>query len=176
MAGDILGVMATIRQALATALQYHQAGNLEAAEHIYRRILASAPDQADAWHLLGVAALQTGKPGIAVEHISRAIALGGQDAAMQNNLGEAQRALGRLPDAIESYRRALELKPDYAEAYNNLGNALKDQGKLDGAIECYRAPCSCVPIMSRPTTTWEMRWQLKEVSIKRRPASTGQSN
>jgi nucleotidyltransferase/DNA polymerase involved in DNA repair len=40
--------MATISEALATAVQHHQAGRLQAAEEIYRQILAVDPDHADA--------------------------------------------------------------------------------------------------------------------------------
>ena len=50
--------MATIPEALAIAIQHHQAGRLPAAEQIYRQILAADPKQPDAWHLLGVLAHQ----------------------------------------------------------------------------------------------------------------------
>jgi tetratricopeptide (TPR) repeat protein len=130
--------MATISEALAIAVRHHQAGRLQAAEQIYRQILAVEPDHADVIHLLGVIAHQAGKHDVAVEYIGRAIGLNGNAAAFHNNLGEAYRALRRIPEAIDSYRRALELKPDYAEARYNLGNALKDQGNLDDAIACYR--------------------------------------
>ncbi|MGO9184915.1 tetratricopeptide repeat protein [Mycobacterium sp.] len=54
-------VMATISEALAIAVQHHQAGRLQAAEQIYRQILAVEPNHADAWDLLGVIAHQVGK-------------------------------------------------------------------------------------------------------------------
>ena len=43
----------TIPQDFALALQHHQAGRLEAAEQIYRRILNAVPDHADALHAIG---------------------------------------------------------------------------------------------------------------------------
>ena len=129
--------MTTISQALAIAFQHHQAGRLQTAGQIYRQILAAEPNHADAMHLLGVIAHQTGEHETAVRYIERAIAL--QDAAAyHNNLGEAYRALRRIPEAVACYRRALELKPDFADAHNNLGVALKNQGKLDEAVACYR--------------------------------------
>jgi hypothetical protein len=48
--------MATISEALAIALQHHQAGQLPQTEQIYRQILEVEPNHADAWHLLGVLA------------------------------------------------------------------------------------------------------------------------
>src|SRR5437899_3255584 len=103
--------MATIAEVLAIAIKHHQEGRLQAAEQIYRQILAVQPRQADALHLLGVMAHQLDKHDVAIDYIGQAIALNGSDAAYHNNLGEAYRALGRIPDAIGCYRRALELQP-----------------------------------------------------------------
>ena len=137
--------MATISEALAIAIQHHQAGRLQAAEQIYRQILAVEPSHADAVHLLGVMASQRGEHELAVQHIARAIGLKGNVAAFHNNLGEACRALHRTAEAIACYRRALELKPDYADAHNNLGIALTDQEKLDEAIACFRRAVQLKP-------------------------------
>ena len=130
--------MATISQALAIAVEHHQAGRLQAAERIYEQILQADPDQPDAIHLLGVMALQVGKHDLAVQYLQRAIALNGSVAAFHNNLAEAYLALRRIPEAVGCYRRALELKPDYAEAHYNLGNTLKEQGQSDEAVACFR--------------------------------------
>jgi len=137
--------MATISQALAIAVQHHQAGRLATAEQIYRQILAAEPNHADALHLLGVIALQQGKPELAVQHIERAIGLNGAAAVFRTNLGEAYRALRRIPEAVACYRRAVELKPDYAEAHQNLGDLLWEQGKLDEATACYQRTVELKP-------------------------------
>jgi tetratricopeptide (TPR) repeat protein len=137
--------MATISEALAIAIQHHRAGRLQAAEQIYRRILAVEPNHADAWHLLGLIAHQAGKYEVAIEYIERAIGLKGTVAAFPNNLGEAYRALRRISEAVACYRRAMELKPDFVEAHNNLGIALKGQGKLDEAVACYRRALELKP-------------------------------
>ncbi len=137
--------MATISQALAIAVQHHQAGRLQAAEQIYRQILAAEPSHADAWHLLGVIANQMGEHEVAVEYIGRAIGLKSTTAAFHNNLGEAYRALRNLPQALACYRRALDLEPDYAKAHNNLAVALKDQGQLDEAVACCRRALELTP-------------------------------
>ena len=137
--------MATISEALAIAVQHHQAGRLQAAEQIYRQILAVEPNRAHAWHLLGVVAHQVGRHGIAVEYIGRAIELNGTEADFHNNLGEVYRALRRIPEAAACCRRALELNPGLAGAHNNLGNAMKDQGNLDEAVACYRRALQLKP-------------------------------
>ncbi len=130
--------MATIREALASAIRHHQAGQLQAAEQIYRRILTVAPDQPDALHLLGVIASQAGQHEVAIQYIGRAVRLMGTEAAFHNNLGNAFKGGGNVDEAVACYRRALELNPGYAEANNNLGLALQEQGNLDEAAACCR--------------------------------------
>jgi tetratricopeptide (TPR) repeat protein len=137
--------MATISEALAIAIQHHQAGRLQVAEQIYRQILQAEPNHADAIHLLGVIAHQGGKHEIAVEYIGRAIGLKKTEAVFHNNLGNALKDGGNLDEAIACYRRALELKPGFAAAHNNLGVALKEQGKLDEAVACYRRAVELTP-------------------------------
>ena len=137
--------MATISEALAIAIQHHQAGRLQAAEQIYQLVLQAEPNNADATHLLGLAAHQMGKHEVAIEYIGRAIGLQGNEALLHNNLGEAYRALLRIPEAVACYRRALELKPNFVEAHSNLGVVCKDRGNLDEAIACFRRALELKP-------------------------------
>ena len=137
--------MATISELLAIAVQHHQGGRLQAAEQIYRQILAVEPNHADAIHLLGVIAHQAGKHEVAVEYIDAGDRLERQCGSLPQQLGEAYRALHRISEAVACYRRALELNPDYAEAHNNLGIALKDQGQLDEAVACCRRALELKP-------------------------------
>ena len=58
-------------RSLSLGLQYHQSGQLDAAAEIYRDILADNPRNADARHLLGLVALQTGNFDLAVKEILR---------------------------------------------------------------------------------------------------------
>ena len=128
----------TIQQAMQIAAEHHQAGRLAEAEKIYRQVLSQQPRNAGALHLLGVIALQVGRPDTAIELIRQAIALNAVVAEFHNNLGNALRDRQLLDEAIAAYRQALRLKPDLAVAHYNLGNALRDQGLLDEAIAAYR--------------------------------------
>src|SRR5262245_6676745 len=49
-----------IEEAMERALGYHRAGDWSRAEELYRSVLAAVPDHADALHLLGVLASQSG--------------------------------------------------------------------------------------------------------------------
>jgi predicted O-linked N-acetylglucosamine transferase (SPINDLY family) len=137
--------MATLAEALAIALTHHQAGRLEMAEEIYRRILAVAPEQADAWHLLGVLAQQRGTPQTAAKHIRQAIALNPAVAEFHNNLGEACRAMGQTDEAVACYERALQLSPQMVDARCNLGVLLSGQGRRDAAMAQFRAVLEVQP-------------------------------
>ena len=130
--------MATVPEPLAIAIEHHKAGRLQAAEEIYRRILAAQPNQPDALNLLGVLAAQSGRPETAIEYFSQAVSVRGNVAVLHNNLGNAYRECRRNAEAAACYRRAVEFKPEFAEAHNNLGLALRQEGKLEEAVTSYR--------------------------------------
>ncbi len=133
---------------LAMALEHHRAGRLAEAAQVYREILIREPQQADAWHLLGVVAHQLGNHHEAAEQIGRALALKPGRADFHCNLGAVQQALAEPASAMASYTRALELEPGYAMAHNNLGNVHKDQGRLDAAVACYQRALELQPRLS----------------------------
>jgi tetratricopeptide (TPR) repeat protein len=126
--------MATVAEAFAQALQYHQAGVLPQAEQLYRQILAVDPTHSDSLHLLGVLAYQQGRSRDAVPLIERALTYLPQVPAIHNNLGAVYQALGRKEEALAQFREASRLQPDYADAHNNLGNLLQEMGQLETAI------------------------------------------
>jgi predicted O-linked N-acetylglucosamine transferase (SPINDLY family) len=110
---------------------------LAEAEACYRQVLAAQPDHADALHLLGIIAYQTGRHDLSVELIRQAIQRNGRNPAYFYNLGNALKDQGNLDEAIAAFRRAIAIKPDWADAHLALGNSLNGQGKLDEAIAAY---------------------------------------
>jgi predicted O-linked N-acetylglucosamine transferase (SPINDLY family) len=146
--------MATIPEALATAIQHHQNGRLPAAEQIYREILEADPNQPDALHLLGVLAHDSGNNEVAVELIGRAIELKSNSAEFHYNLAGTYSALRKIPEAIACYNRVIELRPDFAEAHYNLGNLFKEQRNADEAIACYRRALDSNPAFVEALFNW----------------------
>lgn len=122
----------------ALALQQHQAGRLADAEGMYRHILSGNPRHIDALHLLGVLALQSGRPQKAVEWIEKAIAINDRVSGFHNNIAEAYRALGQIDKAEAHVERALALEPQFVEAHVNRGNLLRQRGRIDEAAGAYR--------------------------------------
>lgn len=137
--------MATISEALAAALQHHQAGDLEPAERIYRNILRQSPEHPVALHFLGVILHQVGRHQEAAEYIHRALEINPNDSATHSNLGNALQALGKLDEAAASYRKALQLNAEDSIAHNNLGNTLLGMEKIDEAITSYRRALEIQP-------------------------------
>ncbi len=129
---------ATSTVSLPEAIAHHQRGELPQAEQLYRAILSSEPNHADALHLLGVITLQRGQPRQAVELIERAIAIETGIAAYHANLGEAYRAVGEPQRAIACCQIALRLQPVYPEAANNLGSLLMPLGRVAEAAELFQ--------------------------------------
>jgi len=135
----------TIEQALQTAIAQQQAGQIAAAEAIYRQILTVQPNHADALHLLGTAALVSARYDQALDLIGRAIAVAVPNAMYESNLGETYRRLGRFDEAIVHLRRAVALQPDFADAWNNLGSSLALKGECDEAIACCQRALALKP-------------------------------
>ncbi|MHB8970183.1 MAG: tetratricopeptide repeat protein [Pirellulaceae bacterium] len=65
---DLPVITPPIAQIWQQALEQHQAGRLSEAEKLYRAILLTQPDHAEAHHNLGMLALQRGKPEVGLPH------------------------------------------------------------------------------------------------------------
>lgn len=122
---------------LARALQLHKAGLIPEAKTEYRELLALAPDQFVALHLLGALESDAKNYHQAQVLLSRAVALDPRSAEAHMSLGVALNGLGRHDEARESHRTALVLRPNYALALSNLGNASAALDLYQDAIESY---------------------------------------
>ncbi|HEV2493000.1 MAG TPA: tetratricopeptide repeat protein [Terriglobia bacterium] len=71
---------------------------------------------ADAWCHLGVCYLETGRPDLALEALTRAAKADPRHATAHYLLGNAYGTSGELEKAAACYRRALEIEPHHAKA------------------------------------------------------------
>ena len=126
------------RVLLNEAVRLHQAGQLDQAAALYRKVLSVHPNSADALHLLGMIALQQGQAQTAVELIGKAAVLNDRHAPHHAHLALARQTLGDMEGAVADYRRALALNPDDPDTYNNMGNALAALGKPENAVAAFR--------------------------------------
>ncbi|HLG83312.1 MAG TPA: tetratricopeptide repeat protein [Bradyrhizobium sp.] len=125
-------------RALAAAMAQHQAGRLQEAERLYRTACEADPKNARAFHLLGVAMHQLGRPD-AADMLARAAALRPEIAEIHNDRGVILAANGRLTEALACFEKALALKSGYPEARANLARSLRSLGRLDEAARQFES-------------------------------------
>jgi tetratricopeptide (TPR) repeat protein len=115
-----------------------QQGNLAGSETLLSRILAAAPQDAQALHLMGVLQLRQGRNEQGAQFLARAAEAQPRQAALRRNLGKSLMLLGRPDEAVEHLSAALALQPDLLEVWFELGNALDEAKRLDEAETAYR--------------------------------------
>ena len=125
------------QHALQTAMVQHQAGNLQAAESLYKQVLQTTPNQPDALHLLGLIAKQKGDLKTAVQLMRKSLSVNPNYVEAYVNLGATLQEQDNLAEAADCYRKALALRPNYAEVHSNLGVVLKAQDNLHASAECF---------------------------------------
>jgi protein O-GlcNAc transferase len=141
-------------ESLRIAIEHHQQGRLAEAEAIYREILSANGHCADAWHLLGVLALQVGHAEAAIELIRRALSLQPATASYLSNLGLAYDKANRLEEAVTAFRSAIDLEPSYVEAINNLGLSLRKSRQLEEADRYLEKATRLAPNYAQAWNNW----------------------
>ncbi len=138
--------MSVNSKTLDAAVEHHQNGELAAAVEIYQEILSENPENADAWHLMGVAAHQQGNNDLALTLIQNAIGLNDKVSDFHSNLGMVRRALGDDEDAEAAFRRAIEVNPAHAKALSNLAGLLRSSGQFTVAVDYARRAVQAEPM------------------------------
>ncbi len=123
---------------LAQAMERQQAGDLQAAEMAYRRILDGDPGEVDALHLLSQVLLRTDRAVEGLSLVDRALSIDPDFAPAHNTRGSLLKYLERFPAAEKAFRQALTLRPAYAEAWTNLGAVLVDMKRPADAEKAHR--------------------------------------
>ena len=124
----------TLAEAMQRALAALQQQDWAECEHLCRFVLGAQAGNFDALHLLGVVALNTWRPGEAVDLLLQATAVLPGHAEARNNLGAAFLRAGRGEEALASHDDAIRLRPDYAQAHNNRCVALHDLKRFSEAV------------------------------------------
>ncbi|GAA6154751.1 hypothetical protein NBRC116588_02240 [Pyruvatibacter sp. HU-CL02332] len=108
------------------AIDSHQKGKLDRAKRGYKRVLQTAPNHAEALHLLGVIDLQRDNFSQAADLIAKAVELAPDLAPAHYNLARALKSLNKLPEALESVRKAVHLSPTDPDCWLLCCNILID--------------------------------------------------
>jgi len=120
-----------------TAIHLHQQGDLGKAESMYRKILATLPDQPDTLNALAMLCQQTNRLQEAKDLLQKAARKNPPQPHILLNLAEICRITGDCSQAVALCQKALRIRTNNPDAHFCLGSALHDQGQIDRAIISY---------------------------------------
>ncbi|HEY9841369.1 MAG TPA: tetratricopeptide repeat protein [Candidatus Obscuribacterales bacterium] len=145
---------------LQQALQAFAAGQTAQARVLAEAVLGQEPGQAEAWHLLGLIACESGPAPSALALLQRAVALAPQNPGYWNSLGIAALEAGQRELALQAFRRASSLAPEDPYLLVNLANLLVEQGALTEALPCYRQALEADPLDAQTCRDYAYALQL----------------
>jgi Flp pilus assembly protein TadD len=136
---------AEISLQLQKAIRLHETGAIAQAEQMYREIIATDRNVADAWNMLAVVLYQQQRLDEAAQATKRATGLRPNIAPYWLTRGNIAVAQGNDREAQSSFRRAIKLDPNFAEAHYWLARSYHRGGRLMDAIAVYRAALGISP-------------------------------
>lgn len=122
---------------LEQGLALHRQGRIDEAAAIYRSVLARAPQEFNALHLLGVVETQRGNLKDAERLLKKAVSVNPDAAPAHSNLGIALSRAGKADAALAAFDRALAIYPYDNAALSNRGNVLLELDRPQEALACY---------------------------------------
>lgn len=129
--------MTTHIEALTTAFNDLGENNYASAEDLCRGVIENDPENAEAFHLLGLVKQATGDLSEARRLIERAIEINPGQAHYYNSLGGVFGQSGDRQAARSCFNKALDLIPNCPDALNNLGVLMLGEGDLAAAIDAF---------------------------------------
>jgi tetratricopeptide (TPR) repeat protein len=111
----------------------YQHGFLDQAAESFRQVVASKPDNANAYYNLGTLNLRRNRPDEAKLYLQKTVDLRPDFVEAWNNLGMLAAQQGDANEAIRSFQQAISLRPNYYTAHLNLGNIYRHQRLFDKA-------------------------------------------
>ena len=130
---------------LANAIQELQQGNLDHANKLFKKLIASNPDDPNALHFGGITKYQLGAYSEALDLLNHAVQIAPNYAEVHNSQGIVLLEQREFEKARNSFEQAVLLKSDYSNAHANLGSALKGIGLLPEACAAFNTAIQLDP-------------------------------
>jgi len=105
-----------------------QRGYLDQAAASFQQVIASKPNEPEAYYNLGTLYLRKNAFAEARGYLEQTVKLRPNYPEAWNNLGMISAQQGQNDDAIRNFKESLRQRPDYAIALLNLGNVYRRQG------------------------------------------------
>ena len=130
---------------LRRALGAQQQGDRSLAERLYLEVLAGAPQDFNANHLLGVLRFQQGRFAEALGYLDLALTVSPGAVEAVAHRGLVLHALGRNAEALAGLDQALAREPDQVEALNWRGMVLQALGRPAEALASLERALALAP-------------------------------
>ena len=137
--------MKSLEQQLIYGWRIHQSKDYAQAEQIYRSVIATSPDNANAWCYLGIVLHDQRRFTEAVSAYREALQRQADFPVALNNLGNSLRYIDQYAEADDCFQRAIDRKPDYLNAYKNRGTLHVWTGDLDRGQAYYEQALALNP-------------------------------
>lgn len=125
-----------VRNDFTYGIAMFQHGYLDQAAKSFEQVVATRPDDAEAFYNLGTLDLRRNRLDDAQRYLRRTLDLKPNYPEAWNNLGMIAAQQGRMEEAVQSFRQSLSLRPAYGTALLNLGNAYRRQRAYGDAADC----------------------------------------
>jgi protein O-GlcNAc transferase len=116
------------------AIAWQQRGDLAQADATCAELLRLQPTHADAWHLRGLLAFQSGEFERGIDPVLRSLAINPQQPAAHANVATALLQLNRPAEAMIHFERSLVLQPGSAATLYGRGSALLQLRRFEEAL------------------------------------------
>jgi FkbM family methyltransferase len=127
-----------INKTIQIAFGYAQAGQVEQAINLLKKILELQPKDINAINILGTIHYHLKNYDSAIKYMQTLINLNPSNAQAYYIVGHSMQQKNQLEQAITYYQRSVQIDPNFADAYYNLGTIFQDKGRHDEAIASYK--------------------------------------
>jgi Flp pilus assembly protein TadD/peroxiredoxin len=118
------------RNAFTYGVALFQRGYLDQAAASFQQVIASKPNEPEAYYNLGTLYLRKNAFAEARQYLEQTVKLRPNYPEAWNNLGMIAAQQGQTGDAIRNFKESLLQRPDYTIALLNLGNVYRRQGNF----------------------------------------------
>ena len=136
---------AFLRNDFTYGVAMFQHGYLDQAATLFQQVIATKPDNADAYYNLGTLRLSQNDSAQARLYIEQALRLKPDYPEAWNNLGMIAAQSGDSDEAIRDFQKSLAQRPKYVTALLNLGNLYRRERAFDDAQNCFEQAIQIQP-------------------------------